>query len=247
MDIVCPMLKHPLDNNWGPRFGFAWDPTKQGKMSVRWRFGIFYDKISKGTPLDNTPRNPPVAAAVVGSIYTPPFLPVYALGKSGTVPFGFPLPANLVLGLDAKNGLLAGPVYTGVMDPNLRPQYTENWFFGIQYSLTRNWVLEADQMGSAGHREYVALDENRFAGDLIKNNDVLTRLNHSFGEIEYAQAEANSFYSGMTVAVKNRTTHEAQHTSGVHFGEGHRRREHQPYSSHPFPGCDQFAGHADFV
>jgi hypothetical protein len=239
MDIVCPMLPHDLINNWAPRFGFAWDPTKQGKMSIRGGLGIFYDKISKGTPLDNTPRNPPVAASVSGSIYTPPVLPVYALGKSDTPPFGFPLPANLVLGLDAKNGLLSGPVYVGVMDPHLRPAYSENWFLGVQYSFASNWVLEADHIGSAGHRAYVAYDANRFAGDLIQNNGVLTRLNHSFGQIQYADASTNSFYSGGTVAVRNRTTHgltmQAAYTVGKAIDAASVSRNFGIKSSSPFP------------
>ena len=33
-------------NTFSPRIGFAWDPTKQGKMSVRGGIGIFYDRPS---------------------------------------------------------------------------------------------------------------------------------------------------------------------------------------------------------
>ena len=40
------LLNHTL-NTFSPRVGFAWDPTKQGKMSVRGGFGIFYDKPSE--------------------------------------------------------------------------------------------------------------------------------------------------------------------------------------------------------
>ena len=38
-------------NTWSPRIGFAWDPTKEGKMSVRGGIGIFYDRPSD--QLDN--------------------------------------------------------------------------------------------------------------------------------------------------------------------------------------------------
>ena len=37
----------PDKNDWAPRFGFAWDPKGDGKMSVRGGFGVFYD-ILKG-------------------------------------------------------------------------------------------------------------------------------------------------------------------------------------------------------
>ena len=38
---------YPDRNDWAPRFGFAWDPKGDGKMSVRGGFGVFYD-ILKG-------------------------------------------------------------------------------------------------------------------------------------------------------------------------------------------------------
>ena len=37
----------PDKNDWAPRFGFAWDPKGDGKMSIRGGFGVFYD-ILKG-------------------------------------------------------------------------------------------------------------------------------------------------------------------------------------------------------
>src|SRR5207247_500130 len=43
MDHV-PQLWHTRDNNIAPRLGFAWDPTKQGKMSVRGGWGMFNDR-----------------------------------------------------------------------------------------------------------------------------------------------------------------------------------------------------------
>lgn len=37
-------------NNFAPRLGFAWDPTGQGKWSVRGGFGISYDVIAQNFP-----------------------------------------------------------------------------------------------------------------------------------------------------------------------------------------------------
>ena len=121
-----------------------------------------------------------------------------------TEPYGFPLPDGILPGLDEKNGLLSARAGITGVDPSLRTNYSYNWFFGLQYGLGRDWVLQANYIGSSAHKLYSLYDVNRFNGDLLVNNGVLQRLNRSFGGITYVQNVFNSYYTGGTFAVKKR-------------------------------------------
>ena len=192
-------------NNFAPRFSFAWDPSKKGKISIRGGAGVFYNRLQTclyASTLDNPPR----VANVGVSVQTPPALPVYGLGTSGVEPFGFPPVTGITPGLDSKNGLLVGRANLAGPDVAMRLPYAYNWFLGVQYALTNNWVLEANYLGSGGHKLISQYDVNRFSGDLIVNDNVLTRLDTSFGAINYIMNQINSFYTGGTVALKKRTS-----------------------------------------
>ncbi len=88
-----------LANNWSPRIGFAYDPSKVGNWVIRGGVGLYHDWIPLGE--DNRLRqNPP-------GLITPTFRagdptpPVFALGTSDKPPFGFPFPTIPAGAVDA--------------------------------------------------------------------------------------------------------------------------------------------------
>ena len=215
---VVPHLWNGDYNNFAPRFSFAWDPSKKGKMSVRGGLGVFYDRPSNQI-YTNGRSNPPVVAVTGASIYTPPILPVFGLAQSDQFPYGWPAVPGLGPGLDSKNGLINGKVGLETADPNMGTEYSENWFFGVQYSFSNNWVLEANYVGTAGHKIYGVFNVDRFDGDLVQNKGVITGFNSSFGSIDYAQSLFNSIYNGGNASVKKRFSHGLDFQAAYTYGK----------------------------
>ena len=206
---VMTCQKHLLDhtlNTFSPRIGFAWDPTKQGKMSVRGGFGIFYDKPSEQLYNDYFTNSPQVCAGIcLPAVRQQP--PLFALGTTSDPPYNYPLPPGIQPGLLPSGGLINGQANVTVTDRNMGPSYMENWFFGVQRAVTSTTVAEVDYIGSVGRHLYAKYNVNRFAGDLIQNGGNFTGLAPGFGAINYGQASESSGYNGFTASVRQRASH----------------------------------------
>jgi len=116
-------VKHRF-NNFGPRFGFAYDPTGSGKMSIRGGGGIFYERIRQNTTYFGGVGNPPVLVQPTlygGNIdnYGPSLLAsgtVFPVGITGINPDGniptiYSWSVNVQRELGAKTSL--DVAYTG--------------------------------------------------------------------------------------------------------------------------------------
>lgn len=215
-DYVKNIYTNPDYNNFGPRFSIAWDPTNRGAMSIRAGAGLFYD-VAASQLYGGSHFNPPIWAIATASKATPPFLPLFGLGKSATDPYQFPRPGNITTGLDSRNGLVSGLVDVTWVDPGMRNSYVENWFFGIQRSFGQDWAVEANYVGSGGRKLYGKFNVNRVAGDLLDGK--LNRLNPSFGAINYAMSPFTSSYEGGNFSVKKRLSHGLSFDAAYTFGK----------------------------
>ena len=138
--------------------------------------------------------------------------PAYGLGASGQSPYNFPLVTGIQFGLNDQNGLLGIRTSQVITDPHLQVQYGENWSFGVQREVFRDWVAEGDYIGSVGHHLYSSFNVNRVAGDRIASNGDIVGYNTSFGGLFYGQANYNSAYNGGTFSIHNRGF-----TKGINF------------------------------
>ncbi len=143
-------------NNIGPRVGFAWDISGNGRTSVRGGYGLFYDQVSAnvghqaeapfaGTDVLNRGRLddpygslkrplPPQGTDLPGN---------FGCVKISTFPgvrCAFPLPANLVS-----------------TDPHLVTPYTQSMSLTIEHQMARDLAVEVSYAGKMsqkleGHR-----------------------------------------------------------------------------------------------
>src|SRR5262245_18975960 len=133
-------------NNFGPRFGFAWDVLGNAKLALRAGYGLYYDTVISETTLQfltappfaiqpfsdcTTIDNPFSNALCTNPIPQPfPFTPV----KPGE-PFDF---ANIA------------PIGMTINDPDFKTPYSHQYNINIQWEFMRNYLLEVGYVGTSG-------------------------------------------------------------------------------------------------
>ena len=227
-----------------PRASFAWDPTREGKLSIRGGLGRSYDRMSNQI-WDAEYQNLPAFATVSATVQDPVVRPVFGFGQNTTVPYDYPRPTGLTAGLNEHGGLLNGAGVVHVVDSDIEPMYLDNWFLGVQRSFWQNVVFEADYVGSRGRNAYRKWDINRFSGDLFDGR--LDRILPGFAGINYTDSSDRSSFHGGTIAAKVMRT-------ALSFGGAYTFGRSTDYSStfsatprpDPFGPPDQDKGRSDF-
>jgi len=129
-------------DNFEPRVGFAWDPFKDGKTSVRGGFGVFSDRVY-GNLIGDARGNPP---------FQPSFFnfPIFNTGTD---------PGTQVQNQAPPPPQSASPVvpdgsgiFPDVFANNIKPPLITTWNLGIQREVGSNLVVEANYVGNHGTR-----------------------------------------------------------------------------------------------
>jgi len=213
-------LTKPYYHSFAPRIGVAWDPTKNGKTTVRAGFGVFYNPIEQ-LVLEQFQAEPPFGGSttISNDFFSTPFVLQtcpYSLGNpcgapgnpGGIIPNPFGSILNPAHGTKIDWSAFRPITMFGELQPQLRAQYTEQYNFGIERELFKNTVLSVAYVGSQGHR-------------LLATHDISPGLPQTCLDLIASGIGCGPFAADSTITVPAGTTIAPQ---GLHL----------PYGSVPF-------------
>ncbi len=228
------------NNNWAPRFGFAWNPRGR-KLVVRGGYGWAYDYIF-GNPITNLR-------------FSPPFVPSISIGPgqfTGNNTYAQVAAGTSQAQADAKAAIgtfLPTQKNFGNVSPvqqNLRNPRADQWSFGVEYEVLKNLLVKTSYVGTKGNRLLVSdqinlvnpavipapatdiTDEaNRLAAFRAVNTGesgnasgtiVNNRIDPRFNAVTQVQSAGSSIYHALQADVIKRMSHGLQFQAAYTYG-----------------------------
>ena len=260
------------DLNWvfSPRAGFAFSPGDSSKWLIHGGIGSFHDYFTLGNGENGLSGNPPNFARPTFKNDGSTAAPIFGYGTQNSYPLGFPYPAFGGQQLDPKGGIVGAQIGISGVDSKLRSPFTINFNLAFDRQITPGFVVSVGYLGShsgslvtgGGNTGATAYgnDVNAFAGDLIQHakctitpatptspatsscTGVQTRLNTSFGNINYAFNNAVANYDGLIASGRGRFARRGFLTASYTYGHSLDNWQNYPigyptnqfYSSSPY-------------
>jgi hypothetical protein len=202
VQTVSGVFAHSIDNIWSPRVGFAWDPSKTGKWSIRGGVGVFHDWISLGQAVDEMRTNPPASIGSPCISVVCPIQPLFAVAPSATYPFNYPLPSIPVTPVTAAGGFLGLDASVYGLARNMTAPLAVNYVVGVEHELPWKLVAGGSYSGSKSYNGLAGINWNRSTDNLITNNRQLVLPNSNFGTMNYVSNILNGSYNAMILTLR---------------------------------------------
>ncbi|MBZ5701653.1 MAG: TonB-dependent receptor [Acidobacteriia bacterium] len=215
---------YPADrNNFAPRLGFSWSPSKLGnKTVIRGGFGVAYNRITD-TMTGISRVNPPflfregaccamsVADAAALGWPAPPFdngLIVVTEGQSNN-PLSWPANPAIAATFDPVTGLpLSGSIEIWGAPQTIRTPYVYLYSGEVQRELPGNLLLTVGYQGS----------QSRKMLRIVGLNRVFPQVNPVLSPVYFPTTDVNGHYNALLVSANRRFSHGLQFFGKYQFG-----------------------------
>ncbi|SPE40366.1 conserved exported hypothetical protein [Candidatus Sulfopaludibacter sp. SbA3] len=186
---------------FSPRLGMVWDPTGDGRQTLRASFNLLHDTTELFYPERWTTNAPYVSSISLASgQFSNPFASYSLNGKTGD-----PFPGAAVF--PAQGAYISVP-------PNMRVTYMMQWNLSYQRQLGKDWVVKANYLGNASRHIWGSTDVNYAiptAGATTSNTNnrrltylVNPTLGQYYADIQQSDDGANSEYHALQVSAEHR-------------------------------------------
>jgi hypothetical protein len=208
---VGPYYKNPTLHNFEPRVGFAWDPFKNGKSSIRGSFGLYdVDPLAGYFLLQQNQAAPFFIFKSIDDLanFTPPAGSAFT-GKFQAQEGGVQLTKS-------TNSKLSDSTIEGAPHRS----YVEQWNLSLQRQLTSDMSLTVGYVGSHGLHLLMRGDDANMVGapgtaapalqtpyGYLFPNSGGTKPNPSLGVIRYVFWNTSSNYHGLNVNLDKKFAH----------------------------------------
>jgi Carboxypeptidase regulatory-like domain len=191
---------------FSPRFGLVWDPTGEGKQTIRASFSLMHDTTELFYP-ERWTTNPPYASSL--TLSSGQFSNPFATYVSPSGVTGDPFPGSALFPV--------GGTYVSI-PPDVPPTYVMQWNFNYQRQLGKDWLLSANYLGNATRHIWGSFDINPsiYGGSSSSTSNTsqrrLTYLanvaqGQFYGDIEQTDPGDNAEYHGLLVTGQHRVAH----------------------------------------
>jgi hypothetical protein len=203
---VGPYYKNPTLRNFAPRVGFAWDPFKDGKTSVRGQVGL-YDV------------DPFAGYFLLQQNQAGPFLVFKSIHGTGNFTNQTPLVYGPGLGGTQLDNFSQSKLAESTIEGAPHRNYVEEWNLTLQRQLTSDLSVTAGYVGSHGVHLMMRGDDGNMTGAPGTATPEVTtpygylfpgggnQVNQTMGVIRYIFWNTGSNYNALNVNVDKKFAH----------------------------------------